>query len=212
MEALKVLLFMALLLCVTSQVLAQPDYNATRCNSTEERVSDQGGGTCTHICLQCTHLHLLVQNITIDDQDLREELRGDEGYRAYIYLDSKKKPTVGIGHRILRSDPEHGKPVGTKVTDERVQELFTQDLGIALEDCNVVFPNFDCLPQEAQRIIANMMFNLGRTRFIEFELFIKAVKAHNWSEAAVEMVASDWYGQVIGRTKRLVERMRNLVE
>lgn len=98
------------------------------------------------------------------------------------------------------------------MTDERVQELFTKDISTALEDCNAVFPDFGSLPEEAQRIIANMMFNLGRTQFLGFENFIDAVKDCNWSEAADEMVASDWYGQVKGRSKRLVKRMRSLAE
>ena len=148
----------------------------------------------------------------MDDPVLRVELRRDEGYRTDIYLDSEGCPTVGVGHRILPSDPEHGEPVGTEVTGERVQELFTQDLSIALEDCNAVFPDFGSLPEEAQRIIANMIFNLGRTRFLGFKKFIDAVKDCNWSEAADEMVASNWYGQVKGRSKRLEKRMRSLAE
>ena len=67
-------------------------------------------------------------------------------------------------------------------------------------------------PEEAQRIIANMIFNLGRTRFLGFKKFIDAVKDCNWSEAADEMVASNWYGQVKGRSKRLEKRMRSLAE
>ena len=102
--------------------------------------------------------------------------------------------------------------VGTKVTDERVQELFTQDLSTALEDCKKVFPEFGTLPQEAQRIIANMIFNLGRTKFMAFKNLIAAVKAHDWSKAADEMVDSRWYGQVGDRAQRLVERMRNLAK
>ena len=157
--------------------------------------------------LPSTHLSL-AQNVTA----LRDELERDEGYRTDIYLDTEENPTVGIGHRILRSDPEYGKPVGTKVTDERVEELFTQDVSTALENCNAVFPNFDTLPQEAQRIIANMMFNLGKKGFKSFKKLIAAVKDCNWSKAADEMVDSDWYGQVGDRAPRLVERMRDLAE
>ena len=153
-----------------------------------------------------------IQSITATDKALRAELTRDEGYRTDIYPDTEGHATVGIGHLIVSGDPEHGKPVGTKVTDERVQELFTQDISTALEDCNAVFPDFGSFPEEAQRIIANMMFNLGRTRFLGFENFIDAVKDCNWSEAADEMVASDWYGQVKGRSKRLVKRMRSLAE
>ena len=119
---------------------------------------------------------------------------------------------VGIGHLIVPGDPEHGKPVGTKVTDARVQELFTQDINIALADCQAVFPTFTSLPHEAQRIIANMMFNLGRPRFEKFRKLITAVNARDWSKAAVEMKDSKWYWQVGDRSKRLVRRMQDLAK
>ena len=153
-----------------------------------------------------------MQSITVNDEALRDELTTDEGCRTDIYIDTEGHATVGIGHLIVSSDPEHGMSVGTKVTDKRVQELFTQDLSTALEDCKKVFPEFGTLPQEAQRIIANMIFNLGRTKFMAFKNLIAAVKAHDWSKAADEMVDSRWYGQVKGRAQRLVERMRNLAK
>ena len=154
----------------------------------------------------------LLQSVTANDQSLRAELTRDEGCTNVIYIDSVGKLTVGIGHLIVPGDPEYGKPAGTKVSDTRVQELFEQDLSTALADCNTVFSNFGTLPQEAQRIIANMMFNLGRPRFEGFKNFIAAVKAKNWSKAADEMVDSKWYGQVGDRSKRLVERMRSLAK
>ena len=114
---------------------------------------------------------------------------------------------VGIGYLIVSGDPEHGKPAGTKVTDKRVQELFTQDNSIALEDCRTVFPNFGSFPQEGQRVLAIMMFNLGRPRFIKFTKCIAAVKDSKWDKAADEMVDSKWYSQVKGRAPQLEERM-----
>ena len=119
---------------------------------------------------------------------------------------------VGISHLIVPGDPEHGKPVGTKVADARVQELFTQDINIALADCQAVFPTFTSLPHEAQRIIANMMFNLGRPRFESFRKLIIAVNARDWSKAAVEMKDSKWYWQVRDRSKPLVWRMQILAK
>ena len=119
---------------------------------------------------------------------------------------------VGIGHLIVPGDPEHGKPVGTKVADARVQELFTQDINIVLADCQAVFPTFTSLPHEAQRIIANMMFNLGRPRFESFRKLIIAVNARDWSKAAAEMKDSMWYWQVQHRSKPLVWRMQILAK
>ena len=116
---------------------------------------------------------------------------------------------MGIGHLVVPRDPEYGMPAGTRVTDARVQELFTRDVGIALVDCSAVFPAFGSFPKEVQRIIANMMFNLGRTRFKSFRKLIAAVNACDWSRAAVEMEDSKWYWQVGDRARRLVRRMKS---
>ena len=162
--------------------------------------------TSTHSLFPLSH----VQSITVDDEALRRELENDEGYETAIYTDTEGHKTVGIGHLIVSDDEEHGKSVGHEVTNKRVQELFEQDLGIALESCKDVFSDFGTLPEEAQRVIANMMFNLGKPGFEKFQKFIANVEAGKWNKAADEMVNSKWYTQVKGRSQRLVERMRNL--
>ena len=67
-----------------------------------------------------------------------------------------------MGHLILESDPEHGEEVGTPVSEERVIEAFEKDVEIVVDDCKVLYPDFDDLPEEAQRVIANMMFNMEK--------------------------------------------------
>jgi lysozyme len=119
---------------------------------------------------------------------------------------------VGIGHLILESDPEYGAEVGTPVTEERVTELFQQDCEIVLADCQILYPDFDDLPEEAQLIIANMMFNMGRPRLSKFKGMKRGVDNRDWNDAADEMVDSGWYRQVTNRAERLVKRMRALAD
>ena len=45
-------------------------------------------------------------------------------------------------------------------------EAFDADIEIVLSDCNTLYPDFEDLPEEAQQIIANMMFNLGRSKTV----------------------------------------------
>ena len=117
-------------------------------------------------------------------------------------------PTFGIGHLILKSDPEYGKPIGTKVSSERVVEAFNADVCQVLGDCEKLYPDFYELPEEAQQIIANMMFNLGLTRLSKFRNMKKAVDERDWLKASYEMIDSAWYRQVPNRAERLVQRMR----
>jgi lysozyme len=141
---------------------------------------------------------------------LREELKIDEGCKYEIYLDHLGLPTFGIGHLVLNSDPEYGQPVGTSVSEDRVNECFAKDVETVLSECAQLYSNFEVLPEEAQLIIANMMFNMGRPRLSKFKGMKAAVDAGDYHKAAVEMVDSRWYQQVTNRADRLVARMRSI--
>ena len=143
-------------------------------------------------------------------EQLRKELEVDEGVKYEIYNDHLGYPTFGIGHLVRDNDPESGKPVGTPVSEDRVIEAFNQDVETVLSDCNILYDDFNDLPEEAQLIIANMMFNLGRPRLSKFKGMKAGVDAGDWKKAADEMIDSAWYRQVPNRAGRLVTRMKAL--
>ena len=143
-------------------------------------------------------------------EQLRKELEVDEGVKYEIYNDHLGYPTFGIGHLVRDNDPESGEPVGTPVTEDRVIEAFNQDVETVLSDCNILYDDFGDLPEEAQLIIANMMFNLGRPRLTKFKGMKAGVDARDWKKAADEMIDSAWYRQVPNRAGRLVTRMKAL--
>ena len=143
-------------------------------------------------------------------EQLREQLEVDEGCVYEIYNDHLGYPTFGIGHLVKESDPEQGQSLGTAVSSERVVEAFESDIQSVLRDCNILYSDFDDLPEEAQQVIANMMFNLGRPRLSKFAGMKRGVDARDWNQAADEMVDSTWYRQVTNRADRLVERIRAL--
>ena len=143
-------------------------------------------------------------------EQLREQLKIDEGCVYKIYTDHLGYPTFGIGHLIIESDPENGQAVGTPVSNDRVDAAFDGDVEVVLSECKVLYPDFEDLPEEAQQIIANMMFNLGRPRLSKFRGMKAGVDSKDWNLAAEEMVDSRWYAQVGRRAERLVERMREI--
>ena len=143
---------------------------------------------------------------------LREELAEDEGCKFEIYLDHLGLPTFGIGALIKEHDPEYGQPVGTPVSEDRVRKRFNLDIAVTIEDCQVLYDDFDDLPEEAQLVIANMMFNMGRPRLSKFKGMKAGVDARDWERAADEMVDSRWHDQVPNRAKRLVKRIRDLAK
>mgnify|MGYP006237486899 FL=1 len=146
----------------------------------------------------------------MDIEKLREEIEYDEGSVNKIYLDHLGLATFGIGHLVTEWDEEYGWEVGTPVSEDRCNEVFDSDIQVVLSDCEHLYPDFDDLPEEVQRIIANMMFNMGRPRLSKFKGMKAGVDARDWQKAADEMVDSRWYRQVTKRADRLVERMRNV--
>tara|TARA_Y100001937_G_scaffold17873_1_gene24730 strand:- start:58 stop:498 length:441 start_codon:yes stop_codon:yes gene_type:complete len=143
-------------------------------------------------------------------EEFKKEIEIDEGCKYEIYLDHLNLPTFGIGHLILDSDPESGEEVGTPVSEDRVSECFNKDVHTVLSDCEKLYEDFYTLPEEVQRIIANMMFNMGYPRLSKFKGMKAGVDARDWQQAADEMVDSRWYNQVTNRAERLVKRMRSV--
>jgi len=146
----------------------------------------------------------------MDIEQLRRELDEDEGCVYEIYLDHLGYPTFGIGHLVTKNDIEFGWSVGTDVDEYRVHEVFEEDVQTVLSDCKKLYHNFYHLPEEVQLIIANMMFNMGRTRLSKFKGMKRGIDDCDWQAAADEMVDSRWYRQVTNRAERLVKRMRKV--
>lgn len=145
-------------------------------------------------------------------EQFRDELKRDEGVKNEIYLDHLGLPTCGIGHLITEWDTEYNAEVGTPVAEERVNELFEKDLATTIDECRLIYSDFDVLPVKVQHIVANMMFNMGRPRLSRFHKMKKAVDNRDWFEAAYQMTDSKWYKQVPNRAMRLVDEMKSVIE
>ena len=143
-------------------------------------------------------------------EQLEETLKIDEGVVYEIYNDHLGYPTFGIGHLVLEGEPEHGLSVGTPITEERVDECFERDVEYVLNDCRILHEDFDNYPEEVKQIIANMMFNMGRTRLTNFRKHNAALKEGDWKTAAVEGRDSRWYRQVTNRAERLMKRLEEV--
>jgi lysozyme len=142
---------------------------------------------------------------------LREQLKIDEGVKYEIYKDHLGYPTFGIGHLITENDPEHGKPDGTEISEDRVNEIFETDVAKFVSEAKILFPDLDDLPDVAQQVIVNMAFNMGRPRLSKFKNFIAGVNDRDWTRAAEEMMDSRWATQVGDRAIRLRNQILTLV-
>ena len=138
---------------------------------------------------------------------LREEIASDEGRRNAVYLCSMEKRTVGIGHLITADDPEWPMEVGDTVSDERVDEMFDSDIAVTIDDCRIIFNDFDAFPEEAQLCLANMCFQLGRPTLNKFKKSIAYANDHQWGDLAEEILRSRWARQTPNRAKRISDRL-----
>ena len=141
---------------------------------------------------------------------LRKEIAEDEGCVYSVYLDHLGLETCGVGHLILEGEPEYGQPVGTDVSEERVRQLFALDVAVTIEDCKILYSDWDSKSDELQHILCNAMFNMSRPRMSKFKKFIAAVEAEDYETAGAELKDSRYYKQVTNRARRLVDRMRAL--
>ena len=158
------------------------------------------------------HIWLVFSYVTtnINIEKLKGEIESDEGCVYKIYRDTKGFKTFGIGHLILNDEPEINQPVGTPVSKSKVSSVFKEDINNALYSCIQVIPEFRDLPAEAQRILVNMIFNLGQSRFSKFHKMILDIKKRDWISASLEMENSAWRYQESERAERLIKRMRNI--
>ena len=150
------------------------------------------------------------RNKDIDVDQLREQLIIDEGQVNEIYKDHLGYPTFGIGHLVTESDPEYGQAVGTPVSEDRVKSCFEEDVKTVIDDCIILHEGWDDYPQEVKQIVANMMFNMGRTRLSKFKKHNAALDMHDWKKAAIEGRDSRWYKQVTNRAERLMSRLEKV--
>ena len=155
--------------------------------------------------------------MTVDVKDLYEEISADEGKVLHAYLCSELHATIGIGHKILDTDPEKDLdifginweevPDEQYITEDRCYILFQEDVQIAISGCMKIYNNWDDLPQEVQHILVNMCFQLGQRGLSNFKQMGKAIEDADWEKASVEMMDSRWASQTPQRAERLKNRM-----
>lgn len=141
-----------------------------------------------------------------NEAQLVVELRRDEGVRYVPYADTKGIPTTGVGHNLQASPLPAGWTY--PLTDDQVNQLLRIDLTNVFSDLNRDLPWWNDLNDVRQRVIANMMFNLGSNRLLGFKNTLAAMRQGRWDDAAAGMLNSAWASQVGARAQRLAQMMR----
>ena len=133
----------------------------------------------------------------MDKQRLFKQLRTHEGVEKFPYKCTAGYLTIGVGRNI----EERG------LLDDEIDFLLDNDINIAIDEVAATYDWFFNLSEVRQRVIIDMVFNLGLPRFAQFRNMIAAIEAEDFVQASNEMMDSRWAQQVGLRASRLAEMM-----
>lgn len=134
----------------------------------------------------------------------KQLLREHEGARLNPYQDIFGNWTIGVGH-LLTDNPPH-----ERITPERCEELFFEDVSKAEAECWRVFPWFGELNPVRQDVFINLMFNMGASRLLGFRKMIDCASRGDFVGAAFELNNSLWARQVQeSRRRELCDAMES---
>lgn len=139
----------------------------------------------------------------MDLEKLKGELRRDEGLRLRAYTCSAGHRTVGFGHNLSARGLEKVR----SCTKKQAEEWLDRDVEEAVEVARKLFPSFDDLSEERQRVLVNMAFVLG-WKLNEFSMLKLAVSRRDWVWAAGEILDSSFARQTGARAQRLAQMMK----
>ena len=135
----------------------------------------------------------------------------DEGIVLSTYPDSLGLPTMGIGSLLKPGMPEFEYEIGTPVSEERVLQAFIDEFVFdTFSDVKSVYPNYQEMPQEAVQIVLNLLYQLGRGRYLGFKKHVAAMRRADWNTAAHELRDSKLYRQAKKRTERRARRLEKI--
>ena len=155
-------------------------------------------------------------DMTVDVKQVYEEISADEGKVLHAYFCSEHHKTVGIGHKVLETDPESSLDIygigadvadDQRISEDRCYELFQGDIQIAIDGCQKIYDSWEELPQEMQHVLINMCFQLGQGGLSKFKNFKAAIEDSQWQRASEEMMDSRWASQTPERAERLRDRV-----
>jgi lysozyme len=143
----------------------------------------------------------------VDRQKVIELLTRHEGYRAFTYRDTAARLTIGIGfnldapgaaERCAAAGVDYDAVcfAGHAVTQAQAQALLDEGITVAQDGAICTLAGFMDMPEAVQLVVIDMIFNLGRQKFLEFHKLIDALEVHDWRRAVDEMRGSLWYAQV----------------
>ena len=133
----------------------------------------------------------------MDVEKLKDQLILHEGLELKSYQCSAGYLTIGVGRNV--------EELG--ITEDEARYLLDNDILRVTKELDSAMPWWRNLSEVRQRVVVDMVFNLGLSRFLNFKNAINAMQEEDWDEAAAQMLDSRWADQVGQRAHRLAKAM-----
>lgn len=147
-------------------------------------------------------------------------IKKHEGLRLTAYRDSRGILTIGYGFNLEDTAAKAicaqleldyaALETGAALTQDQADAIFDFQLSRVIAGARITFPGFDSFPDQAQAVIADLIFNLGLGGFLTFRKTIALLKAGKWDAAADELVDSLWFRQVPNRAAEDVALLQSI--
>ena len=139
---------------------------------------------------------------------LLESVKKHEGYKNHVYLDTRNKRTVGVGHLCVEDFWEDGK----EYEESFLMDILQKDLQGSIDGAEELCEGLK-ISDDAKILIIEMSFQLGKKGVSKFRNMWKALQEDppSYSVAATEMLDSRCANQTPNRAKEMSDHMRNCV-
>ena len=129
---------------------------------------------------------------------LTQDLIRDESIKLKPYRDTVGKLTIGVGRNL----DDNG------ITEDEALFLLKNDIRRSESDLDRNASWWRGLPEDAQRGLVNMCFQLGITRLRRFVKMLEALEKNDYNKAAEEVLSSKYARQVPDRANRVAQLFR----
>ena len=140
---------------------------------------------------------------------LEQLLREREGVEKKVYLDSRGKATVGIGHLVTAADK---LKVGDEITDQQVSEFFKKDSAAAVSAAKSQASQAGISDSNFLVYLASVNFQLGTGWNKIHKKTWALIMEGKYEEAAEEAGKSAWAKQTPVRVKDFQQALKALAK
>lgn len=133
--------------------------------------------------------------------ELINDLKNDEGWEPSAYEDSLGYLTIGYG--FLIDDRKNGE-----IPRHIAEDWLRYAAMIRWNGLVSAKPWLNDQPEDVQRSLANMAYQLGVNGVLNFKKMMAHLEIGNRDLAAIEALDSKWASQTPNRAKRVTDLMR----